>query len=160
MKNPFQKFVGLSMGAGFLALSAMAEAGSVTVVSVSPDAGSVVVVRGAETFSLSPGDELLNGDVIVTRSSGSVSIASGDACTRDLSGLQSITIGPDICVQQIESLEQTASSEVQAPTGTSDAVAVASSSTQVMTVLGGVALAGAVAAAAGSGGGSDQPSSP
>lgn len=161
MKKPVQKMFSLVLGAGFAALPAMAEVAAVSVVSVSPDAGSVVVVRGTETFSLSPGDELLTGDVIVTRSSGSVSISSGETCTRDLSGLQSITIGPDFCVQNIESLEQTATAETQVSPGTGDAVVMSSATPQATAILAGLAAAGAVAAAAGAGGGGgDQPSSP
>lgn len=124
----------------------------VTVGAVSGDAGSVIVVRGTETFSLQAGDELFDGDRIITRQGGTISIQA-EGCSRDLTGLQSITVGPDICVQQIASVDQSGLVEGDAAVqggGVGAAMPLAA--------LGG--LATAAAASGGRSGGQGRPSSP
>jgi|GEM_PF-1190083 hypothetical protein len=151
----------IALGAGLIAMPSLAKTSSASVVASSGGAGSVVIVRGTETLSLSPGDELLQGDVIITRASGSVSIAYGDLCTRDLEGLQSITIDSEFCVQELADIDQVEGApEGSAPqqVGELGEALAPSSPTATLMVLGGVAVA-AVAAGA-SGGGDDQPSSP
>ena len=151
----------IALGAGLVAMPSLGETSSASVVASSGDAGSVVIVRGTETLSLLPGDELLQGDVIITRASGRVSIAYGDLCTRDLDGLQSIVIDSEFCVQDLAFVDQAEGAPEGSAPQQADALAetlAASSPTGTLMVLGGVAVA-AVAAGA-SGGGDDQPSSP
>jgi hypothetical protein len=150
----------IALGAGLVAMPSLAETSSASVVASSGDVGSVVIVRGTETLSLSPGDELLQGDVIITRASGRVSIAYGDLCTRDLDGLQSIVINSEFCVQELADIDQVEGAPEGSAPQQVDALAeslAASSSTGTLVVLGGVAVA---AVAAGASGGDDQPSSP
>lgn len=61
-------------------------------------------MRGAETFSVKTGDTLVDGDMVLTRAEGRVTLASGDTCSRELSGLQSLTVSADICEQMIASV--------------------------------------------------------
>lgn len=134
-----------------LAPAALAQLETVTVTGITGEVGSVIVMRGGETFSLQSGNVLLPGDVIMTRSAGSITISNGSVCSRSLTGLQSITIGSDFCTQQIASVD----------TGgpLSGEAAIAGGGTgAAFPVLGALAAAGAAAAAAG--GGDDGPSSP
>ena len=66
---------------------------AVTVSAISGDVGSVIVVRGGETYSLQAGDILMEGDQILTRQGGSVTL-QGPAGQQTLTGLQSVTVGP------------------------------------------------------------------
>ena len=125
------------------------EAGSV--LSVSGDAGAVIVVRGTETFSLAPEDVLFEGDRIITQTSGGTEVTAF-GCTRSLASLESITIAPDFCTQTIASV---------AADGTllADAAIVEGGGIGAALPLAGLAAAGAAAGAAG-GGGDDGASSP
>ena len=146
--KPFHKVTALLACVAFAA-PAFAQT-VVTVGSLSGDLGSVIVVRGTETFSLQAGDQLFDGDRIITRQGGSVSLQA-EGCTRDLTGLQSITVGADICVQQIASVDQSGLVQGEEIVGGGGVGAA-------LPVIGGLAALGGAAAAAG--GGDDGPSSP
>lgn len=80
-----------------VAVPAVAHAQQVgTVASVSGPQGSVLVVRGSETYFLSSGDALFAGDQIFVRSEGSVEL-SGSGCSVPLSANSSMTLGADMC---------------------------------------------------------------
>jgi hypothetical protein len=131
-----------------LALPALAEeAGSV--VSVTGDAGSVIVVRGTETLSLSPDDILFEGDRIITQTSGATEVTAY-GCTRSLASLESLIIAADFCTQTIASV---------AADGTvlADAAIVQGSGVGAALPIAGVAAAAAAAAAAGGGDGASSP---
>lgn len=134
-----------------LAPAALAQLETLTVTGITGDVGSVIVMRGGETYSLQMGNVLLPGDVIMTRSTGTITINNGSTCARSLTGLQSITIGTDFCTTQVASVDTTSAVGGEA--------AIAGGGTgAAFPVLGALAAAGAAAAAAG--GGDDGPSSP
>jgi hypothetical protein len=120
---------------------------AVTVSAITGDLGSVVVVRGGETYSLQLGDVLLEGDEIITRQGGTVTI-QGPAGTQTLAGLQSVTVGPGLTLAAPINIAAAA-----VPVAATGAVF------PVLPVLGTVAAGGAAAAAAG-GGGSPPPPPP
>jgi hypothetical protein len=91
---------GLAVSA--MSFSALAqEVGSVA--TVTGDTGSVIVVRGAETFSLAAEDVLFEGDQVITQSAGATEITAYE-CTRTLGALEAITLAPDFCTQVIASV--------------------------------------------------------
>jgi hypothetical protein len=93
---------GLAVSA--MSLSAQAqEVGSVT--TVTGDTGSVIVVRGSETFSLAAEDVLFEGDQVITQSAGATEITAYE-CTRTLGALEAITIAQDFCTQVIASVAE------------------------------------------------------
>ena len=125
------------------------EAGSVT--TVTGETGSVIVVRGTETFSLAENDILFEGDQVITQSEGGTEITAYE-CSRTLGALESITIAPDFCTQTIASVAQDeivlADNEIVGGGGVGTA----------LPVIGALAAAGGAAAVAG-GGDEDSPSS-
>lgn len=82
-----------------------ADTGAVTARDVSTAAGSVILMRGAETFSLREGDVLREGDIVIARSSGAATIVYGETCTRTLGALQSLTIDEKICEQVVAAVD-------------------------------------------------------
>lgn len=139
-----------SLAASAFALSAFADqVGSVT--AATGEADQVIVVRGNETFSLTTGDVIFEGDQIITRSGGTAEISVAD-CTRQLGNLEAITVDRDFCTKAIASVD---------PSGTvlADAAIEGGSGVGAALPIVGV-LAAAGAAAAGGGGGGDDPSSP
>ncbi|MEO0550718.1 MAG: hypothetical protein AAFZ91_12425 [Pseudomonadota bacterium] len=62
-----------------------------TVSSLPGELGSVLVTRGGSTYSLSAGDPLFEGDVITTRSDGSVSL-NAFGCAQSLSSSATVTV--------------------------------------------------------------------
>lgn len=132
-----------------ISLSAQAqEVGSVT--TVTGDTGSVIVVRGSETFSLAAEDVLFEGDQVITQSAGATEITAYE-CTRTLGALEAITLAPDFCTQVIASV---------AADGTilADAAIAGGGGIGAALPIAGIVLAGGAAAAAG--GGDDGASSP
>ena len=69
-----------------------------TVGATTGDVGSVLVVRDGEVYSLATGDTLLVGDVVATRSSGSV-LLSLAGCSVSLDRLEQIEIGATSCAR-------------------------------------------------------------
>lgn len=135
-----------------LALGASAqEVGSVA--TTAGEADSVIVLRGTETFTLSPSDVLFEGDRVITRGTGSVEITAY-GCSRSVASLQSITIAPDFCTQTIASVsaDGTVLADAAMAGGTGGVGAA-------LPVVGALAAAGAAAGVAG-GGGDDSASSP
>ena len=129
----------------------------VSVAFASEEPGSVIVMRGAETFSLKTGDTLVEGDMVLTRSEGRVTLAYGETCSRELSGLQSLTISADICERAIADVDTSAPDQagnVSQVSGLMDGTAGVA--LPALGVLGGIALV----AAAASGEDEDQPTSP
>lgn len=141
-------FVGLAA----FAAPAFAQLEGPTVGALEGEMGSVIVMRGAETFSLQTGDSLVEGDIVMTRSNGSVTIVNGTVCSRELGGLQSLTITADMCVQEIAAVDQ--SGLVAGDEAVEGGVGAA------LPIIGGLAALGGAAAAAGGGGDDDTPTSP
>ena len=140
--------IGLSATAS---ISTAQEAGSVTAVTGSE--GSVVVVRGGETFSLNSGDTLFEGDRIVTREGASIDIKA-PGCDRAIPQNSTIVISAGFCEATIASVDQTILAEAGLPASGGGVGAA-------LPIIGGIAGAGGLAAAAGGGGGgSSSPSSP
>lgn len=139
-------------GITLIAPLALAQIDGVAVGAISEDAGSVIVMRGSETFSLRSGDMLVEGDVVMTRSNGAVTLVYGETCSRDLGALQSLTITEDFCVRTIASVDQ--SGVIIGDEAVEGGVGAA------LPVIGALAVAGGAAAAAGGGDGDDTPTSP
>jgi hypothetical protein len=93
---------GLAVSA--ISLSAMAQ-GVGSVATITGETGSVIVLRGTETFSLSANDVLFEGDQVITQSAGATDITAY-GCTKTLAALESITISPDFCTQAIASVAE------------------------------------------------------
>ena len=142
--------VGLS--AAPAALAQPTAPGSVTVLATPP--GSVLILRGGQTYQLSLGDAIFEGDLIFTRTNGAAQFAIG-GCNVRLNGEQSILVKlPDVCTMVPTTL---ASSDVVGgiTVGTG---AAGVGATPVL--LGLLAAGGATAAAVGGAGGSSSPASP
>jgi hypothetical protein len=125
------------------------EAGSVA--TITGDPGSVIVMRGGESFTLSSGDAIFDGDRVVTRSGGAVELQSSD-CTRALGASSSIVIGADFCETTIVSAEETILADSEIIEGGTPGAA--------LPIVGAVLAAAGAAGAAGGGGGDSTPSSP
>lgn len=67
-----------------------------TVTSVEGPAGSVLVVRGSEVFTLSAEDALFSGDQVFTRSNGGAELQFS-GCTKTLQAASSITVNATVC---------------------------------------------------------------
>ena len=132
-----------------VSLPALAQEGSV--ISVTGEAGSVIVVRGIETFALSANNPLFDGDRIITQAAGGTEVTAY-GCTKTLKALESITIAADFCNLSVVSVA--ADSTVLA-----DAAVVSGGGGvgAALPIIGLVAAGGAAAAAAGDG---DDASSP
>ena len=142
--------IGLSASPGALAQT---KTGSVTVLATPP--GSVLILRGGQTYQLSLGDTLFEGDLIFTRSNGTTQFEI-DGCKVRLNGEQSILVKlPDVCTVAPTTL---ASSDVVGGITVGTGAPVGVGATPVL--LGALALGGGAAAAAAAGGTSDTPSSP
>lgn len=148
---------GLALSA--ISLSALAEEvgamaeGVGSVKTVTGETGSVIVVRGAETYSLGPNDVLFEGDKIITQSEGATEVTAY-GCTQTLAALESITISPDFCTQIVVSVAEdgTVLADAAIVEGTGGVGAA-------LPIAGALLAAGGAAAAAG-GGGDDGASSP
>lgn len=106
------------------------------VVATTGDAGSSILIRGGETFSLAPGDQLFDGDRIVTRLGASIELQIDD-CTRTLDEGLTIVIDDAFCEAVFASADQT----ILAQAGITQGAA------PLLPVLGGVAVLGGGAAA-------------
>lgn len=140
----------LAFSAFTLTVSAQ-EVGSVG--TVAGEADAVIVLRGTETFSLAPDDVLFEGDRIITRATGTTEITAY-GCSRELSSLESITVGPDFCTQTIVAVGEDGIVLADAAVVEGGGVGAA------LPIVGALAAAGAAAGAAGGGGGDDGASSP
>jgi hypothetical protein len=129
----------------------------VSVSSVSEEAGSVLVMRGTETLSVKAGDTLFEGDMILTRSEGRVTLSFGDTCSRELSGLQSLTVSADFCERLIADVDTEASASGG---NVSQTAGILGDTSGVVLPAIGVLAGVAVVAAAASGEDEDQPTSP
>ena len=87
----------IALAAFAVAPAAQAEVAG-TVGATTGDLGSVLVVREGEVYSLSTGDTLLVGDIVATRSAGSV-LLSLTGCNVSLGGVEQIEIGAASCLQ-------------------------------------------------------------
>lgn len=108
------------------------------VVATTGDAGSSILIRGGETFSLAPGDQLFDGDRIVTRLGASIELQIDD-CTRTLDEGLTIVIDDAFCEAVFASADQTILAEAGITQGTTTGA--------LLPVLGGVAVLGGGAAA-------------
>lgn len=114
-----------------------------TVTSLTGEPGSVLVIRDGETFSLSDGDTLFEGDRVVTRSEGNVTLTAF-GCEQSLDPEQALTIGADFC--DVAPIQMADTTPPEVPPGTGNTLLVAG---------GAIVGIGAIAAAAGGGGGDD-----
>jgi hypothetical protein len=131
-----------------------AEAGKL--VSADGPLGSVLVLRGAQTYALVPGDILFMGDRVLTRSNGKA-ILSASGCEVTLEASASIAINDQFCNAPPVTL---AAAESAAPIAAAPA---APGTPDVGALAGGgllTALVAVGAAAAGSGGGAANNSVP
>ena len=129
----------------------------VSVSSASEETGSVIVMRGTETLSVKTGDTLIEGDMILTRSEGRVTLSFGDTCSRELSGLQSLTVSADFCERLIADVDASAPASGG---NVSQEVGLLSDTSGVVLPAIGVLAGVAIVAAAASGEDEDQPTSP
>ena len=132
-----------------LSVAVAQEAG--TAVSVTGSDGSVIVLRGGETFSLDDGSTLFDGDKIITRADASVDITVS-GCTRTIPANSTIDITSAFCDASIVTVDNTVLADVELPTSGGTGAA--------LPILGGLGALGGLAAAAGGGGGGGSPSSP
>lgn len=140
---------------GSLALIALAAAPFVafadaagTAESVSGAVGSVTVVRGADTYSLSASNELFAGDKVIVNKGGA-STLKVYGCTISLSAMESFVVKSGSCDELIASVAKTSAGTVLGAVGAgSDGV-----------ILVGAVGAGAIAVAV-SGAEDDKASSP
>jgi len=95
------------LAAGAAAIVICAPAWAQQAISVSSISGEAQVVRGGETFRLSPGDVLQEGDVITTSQGGSVTIQT-PAGLQNIAGLQTVTVGPAGTLGAVTSVASTA----------------------------------------------------
>lgn len=125
-----------------------------TVANVTGSEGSVIVVRGGETFSLSAGDTLFKDDKIVTREGGTVNIST-PGCDRAIPASSTIVISAGFCEAAIASADQTVLAEAGATAG-------GGGTGSALPIIGGLVGTGGVLAAAsgGGGGGGSGPTSP
>jgi len=70
-----------------------------SVVSIEGPVGSVLVVRGSQTYSLTVGDVLFEGDQVFTRTMGAVKIQT-PGCMKDITSASSIVLGSLFCNAQ------------------------------------------------------------
>jgi hypothetical protein len=103
------------------------------VIAVTGESGSSVLVRGGETFSLTQGDLLFDGDRIVTRLGASVELRI-DECTRTLDEGSTIIIEDEFCGAVFASAGQAVLA--------GSLVAQSATSGAAMPVLGGLGVAG------------------
>jgi hypothetical protein len=88
----------LALALASVALAPVAVAQTVigTVTSVTGPAGSVVVVRGSQTYTLAAGDQLLSGDQVVTRTTGSA-VINASGCSKNIASAASIVVNTAFC---------------------------------------------------------------
>jgi len=130
----------------------MIAAAASSVTAVTGETGSVIVVRGGESFSLQAGDPLFEGDRIVTRTAGTADITT-DNCERTIPASSTIVIDAEFCEIVIASADETIladAGEISSGGGVGAAMPLAA--------LGG--LATAAAASGGRSGGNGRASSP
>lgn len=113
--------------------------------SVSNLSGPVTVQRGAQTYTLSSGNQIFSGDRVLTGTGGNVLITLTGACVKSLTPNQSIVVNAQFCTAAPVSLGQGAAN-----------TAVATGTGNILPVVGALAAVGAGAAAA-NGGGSSSP---
>jgi hypothetical protein len=112
-----------------------------SVLSTDGPQGAVIVVRGAQAYSLVSGDLLFEGDRVVTRSNGSAKI-SANGCEKAISATSSIVVNAELCnVVPI----QLANAE---PLGSADVLPAASATGATGLILPGLLAAGGTTAAA------------
>jgi hypothetical protein len=118
--------------------------------SVTGPEGSVLVVRGSETFFLAPGDALFNNDQVFTRSNGQASLTFTN-CTVALPEAASVIVNSEVCAAPpLELSANDVVGGVEIGTGAGGVGATPA-------IVAGLAAAGGAAAAAG---GDDGPASP
>lgn len=151
--SSLKSFCLIGAAAVALALPVFAqEAGQATVVTGGD--GSVIVMRGGASYSLSSGDAIFAGDRIVTRSGGAVNVEI-NGCVREIGASSTIVVSDDFCEAVIASTDETILADAEIIEGATTG--------SVLPLVGLAVLGGGVAAAAGGGGGGDgapTPSSP
>lgn len=104
---------------------ASADSAEVVVREVTGSTGSVILMRGAETFSVQEGDTLREGDIVITRAKGAATIVYGDRCTRSLGALESVTIDQEMCDEVLAAIEEPAGIASEGGVSVESAVEVA-----------------------------------
>jgi len=141
-----------TVSAVWLSSAFMAAYAASSVTATTGEAGTVIVVRGGETFSLAAGDPLFDGDRIVTRAGATVDITT-DGCTRTLPETSTIVIDAAFCEAVFASADETV-------LAAADDIATGGGTGAALPILGAVLVGGGAAAAAGGGGGDDTPAPP
>ena len=144
----------IAVGSALTAMAQGEEIASVeqgSVASIGSETGSVIVIRGGSTYTLSPGDALFEGDRVQTRANGAATI-SAYGCSQTLEASSSIVLDGDFCEAAPITLADAETVEGAEGGGVGAAGFI----------IGGLAAAGGVAAAGGGGGGDDggTPTSP
>ena len=112
-----------------------------TVSTITGPAGSVLVVRGSQTYSLNLGDTLFEGDQIFTRTVGAVQIQT-PGCVKDITSASSIVMSAAFCNVQPVTL---ASSQVVGGVQIGAATGGVIGATPTLLTLAGVGAAAAAA---------------
>ncbi len=147
-----RKMLMASVSAFWLSGSFMAAYAAANVTATTGETGSVIVVRGGETFSLLAGDQLFDGDRIVTRAGATVDITT-DGCTRTIPEISTIVVDGAFCEAVFASAEETILADAG---GISQGGGMGAA--MPLAALGGLAVA--AAASGGKSGGKGKPSSP
>ena len=155
--------------AAVFSASAIAQ-GVGTISAMTGETGSVVVVRGGQTYSLKAGDTVFEGDRIVTRSGGTVTI-DAMGCSVPLGASQTAQVGSSFCTAAPQTVTEQVVTETAPTSTTTTASSTAGGSTaaggaagfagvsSTVFVVGGVIIGSAVIVAAASDD-EDEPASP
>lgn len=138
-----------------LPLMGVAHAQSVgSVTGITGEFGEVIVQRGTETYSLSEGDEIFEGDKVTTRAGGTVEITA-NGCVVSLPSAATATVNTAFCTTPPTTL-------AEAPVTDPVVAAGGAGGANTGLLIGGGVLVGGglIAAAAGGGDDDDTPASP
>lgn len=105
-----------SCAAGALAASPAFADSVGTIVQVSGEQGSVVVLRSGQTIDATPSLELMVNDRVIVRADGSVDV-SADGCSLSLTAPAMAVVNDDFCASQPTRLASTSSETPPAQTG-------------------------------------------
>lgn len=125
------------------AQQASSEAGKV--IEIGGPLGSVIVLRGAQSYALQTGDLLFDGDRVFTRSNGTAKLVA-NGCERSLDPAASLVIDKEVC--KIAPITLAGGEAAIAAQIASEASAAGAALGSTPAVLGLLAEGGAVAAAA------------
>ena len=79
---------------------------AMSVITISGDQGAVLVSRSSGLYYLEPGDQLFNGDRIISRL-GAAALLSAEGCQIDLQSAQLLVISDGLCTAELTQLSST-----------------------------------------------------